>query len=679
MNDPDGASGHAFLSYARADAHHADRLQRALEAAGILVWRDTVDLWPGQDWESNIRRAITDNALVFLACFSRQSTSVSKSYQNEELLLAIDQLRQHSPDDSWLIPVRFDECEIPYRELGGGRTLGSIQPADLFGAEAGRATEQLIAAIHRVLDRHRAGVLAAEGLGAAVGPAPRTGILHGDALEMGRSSLRCGAQLGEGARGRVFEVLNKQEYVYKEYISRSVNGDALAELIRYRRMLPKEQRVSLDLRTSWPLARVLDGSRVVGSLMSRIPGDFCIATASGEKPVYLTYLCYSPRRAWQGIDLPPLADRIEIVTQIVNLFCSLHQDALVIGDVSGQNILWACGTVPRIFLLGCDSLRRTGRPSALQEGETPDWQDPLLGGRAPDMASDRYKLALAVGRTLAQHPRVRPGQRLDLLDGIPPQIAGKVSDCFAGAADGPADRPTAEDWADALTVRSSVRVRWPQQNHVNETRTMPVYVACDVSESPDGTAIGPIQELVDAVINLSWFPQLMDTLRISIVTFASDAAVALPLSELDTISGFPISEVRGSARHYGSVFRLLKSRIEADVTQLASEGYAVMQPLVFFISSGPPADDWLPSYRELTEPTWRKCPKILAWSTGDAGEARIREIGTVGAFEFGTISPADAFMAVGISGISSLSEIKIEVEPTDLSFSLDYIEDGDEW
>jgi len=105
---PGEASGSVLISYVRGDAHHVGRLQHALEAAGILVCRDTADLWPGQDWQASIRRAITDSALVFLARFSQLGTSLSMSCQDEELLLAIDHLRQRSPDDSRLIPARFD-------------------------------------------------------------------------------------------------------------------------------------------------------------------------------------------------------------------------------------------------------------------------------------------------------------------------------------------------------------------------------------------------------------------------------------------------------------------------------------------------------------------------------------------------------------------------------------------
>ena len=144
-------AGHAFISYVHEDSGEVDALQRTLEAAGVRVWRDTSDLWPGEDWRAKIKRAITDNALVFIACFSQTSLAREKSYQNEELTLAIEQLRMRSPDLPWLIPVRFDECEVPDRDIGGGRTLTSIQRADLFGDRSDEGAARLVAAVLRIL------------------------------------------------------------------------------------------------------------------------------------------------------------------------------------------------------------------------------------------------------------------------------------------------------------------------------------------------------------------------------------------------------------------------------------------------------------------------------------------------------------------------------------------------
>jgi WD40 repeat protein len=149
--------GHVFISYAREDSPRVDQLQRTLQDAGIPVWRDTDDLWPGEDWRAKIRQAITDNALVFIVCFSRASLTRGKSYQNEELTLAIEQLRLRRPDDLWLIPVRFDECDIPDRDIGGGRTLTYLQRADLFGERSEDGAARLVAATLQILGRHSDG------------------------------------------------------------------------------------------------------------------------------------------------------------------------------------------------------------------------------------------------------------------------------------------------------------------------------------------------------------------------------------------------------------------------------------------------------------------------------------------------------------------------------------------
>lgn len=152
MQDTIIRRGHAFISYIREDARQVDRLQRALEEVGVQVWRDSKNLWPGEDWRTKIRSAIADDAIVFIVCFSRQSLAREKSYQNEELNLAIEQLRLRRPGVSWLIPIRFDECSIPDHDIGGGRTLSSIQCADLFGDYREDALLRLVAAVLRILE-----------------------------------------------------------------------------------------------------------------------------------------------------------------------------------------------------------------------------------------------------------------------------------------------------------------------------------------------------------------------------------------------------------------------------------------------------------------------------------------------------------------------------------------------
>jgi hypothetical protein len=145
--------GHVFIAYAREDSQHADRLQRSFEIFGLRVWRDTTNLWPGEDWQAKIRRAITTDALVFVACFSRASVSRPKSYYNVEIALALEQLRQFRPADSRFIPVRLDDCEIPELDIGGGRTLGSIHRIDVFGHQSDESIARLTATILRLLGK----------------------------------------------------------------------------------------------------------------------------------------------------------------------------------------------------------------------------------------------------------------------------------------------------------------------------------------------------------------------------------------------------------------------------------------------------------------------------------------------------------------------------------------------
>lgn len=142
---------HAFISYVREDADRVRELRALLQAAGVRVWRDTVELLPGQDWRMVIRHAISSGSLVFLACFSQNSTSREKSFQNEELMLAVEQMRLRRPGEPWLIPVRFDDCPIPDHDIGAGRTLASIQRADLFGERHDQEASRLIASVQRIL------------------------------------------------------------------------------------------------------------------------------------------------------------------------------------------------------------------------------------------------------------------------------------------------------------------------------------------------------------------------------------------------------------------------------------------------------------------------------------------------------------------------------------------------
>lgn len=141
---------HVFISYVREDSDHADVLCQMLSAAAIPFWRDKDSLAPGASWKSEIRRAIQSGSLVFLACFSTRSTAKDSSYMNEEMSLAVEEFRRRPPGRTWLIPVRFDDCEVPEWELDNRRTLHDLNWSDLFGADHARNAVGLVTEIKAV-------------------------------------------------------------------------------------------------------------------------------------------------------------------------------------------------------------------------------------------------------------------------------------------------------------------------------------------------------------------------------------------------------------------------------------------------------------------------------------------------------------------------------------------------
>ncbi|MEV7783427.1 toll/interleukin-1 receptor domain-containing protein [Kitasatospora sp. NPDC088351] len=123
-------AGHAFVSYVSEDSPTVNRLVAAVRQSGVEVWLDRDSIRPGARWRNSIRSAIEQGAF-FLACFSSHCAERSKSYMNEELVLAIDELRKYPADRAWFIPLKLSAHDIPDRTIGGGETLRDLQWLDL--------------------------------------------------------------------------------------------------------------------------------------------------------------------------------------------------------------------------------------------------------------------------------------------------------------------------------------------------------------------------------------------------------------------------------------------------------------------------------------------------------------------------------------------------------------------
>jgi hypothetical protein len=146
-----GKGKHVFVSYVKEDSERVRKLCSLLDSAQIPYWKDRESLAPGDQWKPKIREAIREDALVFLACFSENSRARAKTFMNEELTIAVEEFRQRSSGTKWLIPVRFDDGDVPYWDLGAGRDLSYLNYANLFGDNHAQESVNLVSTIGRVL------------------------------------------------------------------------------------------------------------------------------------------------------------------------------------------------------------------------------------------------------------------------------------------------------------------------------------------------------------------------------------------------------------------------------------------------------------------------------------------------------------------------------------------------
>src|SRR3954469_14212315 len=125
-----GNLAHVFISYVRDNRDVVDRLANEPRNGGVTVWLDRNNIDPGARWRDAIRKAIQSESF-FLACFSKEYNERIKSYMNEELIIAIEELRQKPSDNTWFIPVLINETRIPSRRISVVEDLSDIQAISL--------------------------------------------------------------------------------------------------------------------------------------------------------------------------------------------------------------------------------------------------------------------------------------------------------------------------------------------------------------------------------------------------------------------------------------------------------------------------------------------------------------------------------------------------------------------
>ncbi len=326
--------------------------------------------------------------------------------------------------------------------------------------------------------------------------------------DVDEATLRLGDELGSGGQGRVLRVADHPDLVFKQYKVGGADAVALKFLVDMPAQLQPAEREPLYGQTCWPLARVFNKGQLSGFLMQEIPGRFIGTNSAGSKKLReLQYLVYQRKPMWG--DIVPEAGvateiRIEVAREFTKLIATLHGRGLVIGDVSMSNVLWtgAAGGAVTIFLLDCDGIRKLGSRPVLPQADTLDWNDPLQPPTGPDLDTDRYKLALLVGRVLTMSPYIRPGDPLPLLPGVPGRAAEQLTALWRQAAGKYGTRPAASRWLLALSNRNEIslpppglvrqRPSLPQQPLEGPAAPRPViklspYIGSNPAPKPPGT------------------------------------------------------------------------------------------------------------------------------------------------------------------------------------------------
>ncbi|NEQ51951.1 MAG: TIR domain-containing protein [Leptolyngbya sp. SIO3F4] len=123
-----------FLAYASEDKEKVVQLYNRLKQRGFEPWLDKKNLKAGQNWRSEIPKAIK-NSDIFLACLSLQSIN-KKGYVQKEFKIALDKYAELPQGTVYLIPIRLDKCEIPdFRLNEYGCNLRDIHGIDFFESD----------------------------------------------------------------------------------------------------------------------------------------------------------------------------------------------------------------------------------------------------------------------------------------------------------------------------------------------------------------------------------------------------------------------------------------------------------------------------------------------------------------------------------------------------------------
>lgn len=289
------------------------------------------------------------------------------------------------------------------------------------------------------------------------------------------STLTVGDRLGDGGEGEVFRVTNHQGQVlklFKDTVRHELNEQGLVETVGLLGSMSPTDQAYIRSRSVWPSTVVRKSGVFVGFLMPILPREYFVKHGQKGNAVEglndwnkLTFRkdwCQNPNlessspALWFPAGKKPenLSDSdkekqivlLRLLLDTAKIFEVLHRYNIVVGDVSGRNILWSGSVGDTAMLIDCDGCRLENATGVTRAKQSPEWFDPFLQG-STNLQSDLYKLAVAIYR----------GYFSDGL-GLPsgnavPLVSQADSQVMALAKRGVAEhnRPTASEWVSVLS------------------------------------------------------------------------------------------------------------------------------------------------------------------------------------------------------------------------------------
>jgi formylglycine-generating enzyme required for sulfatase activity len=133
-----------FLCHSSQDKPAVRELYKKLRnEPWIQPWLDEEELYPGDDWELAIEKAV-ENSDVVLACISNGSIN-KRGFVQKELRFALDVALEMPEETIFIIPLRLEECSPP-------RSLRDWHYADYFEGQRERGFQRLLVSLKRRAD-----------------------------------------------------------------------------------------------------------------------------------------------------------------------------------------------------------------------------------------------------------------------------------------------------------------------------------------------------------------------------------------------------------------------------------------------------------------------------------------------------------------------------------------------